>query len=309
MQLPQTVVGADGSAPAGVAVEQAAREAACHGSSLRIVHTVNWVPPPGFASVLSEAGEKALREGGERVLAEAETAARSVAPEVEVGTTLSMGDPRTVLTELSREALMTVVGSNGTSGIASGLLGSVARHLVTHAEGPVMVAREPSASSAPVVVGLDGSAEAEAATAFAFAEAAACAEPLLALHAWSEWSVPPSPPDDPSLRYARAPGQLKEGEERLLAQALSGWCERYPQVSVERRTVRERARQALIEASRSARLLVLGRRGKGGFAGLRLGSVSNAAVQHAHCSVVVVHGRRTDPKAGGPGPLLARPAV
>ncbi|UNZ20445.1 universal stress protein [Streptomyces sp. 891-h] len=309
MQLPLTVVGADGSAPARTAVEQAAREAACHGSRLRIVHTVNWVPPPGFASVLNEAGEKALREGGERVLAEAETTARSVAPEVEVSTTLAMGDPRAVLTELSREALMTVVGSSGTSGIASGLLGSVARHLVTHAESPVMVAREPSAPSAPVVVGVDGSPEAEAATAFAFAEAAACAEPLVALHAWSEWSVPLSPPDDPALRYARAPGELEAGEERLLAQLLSGWGERYPQVTVERRTVRERARQALIEASGSARLLVLGRRGKGGFAGLRLGSVSNAALHHAHCSVVVVHGRRTDSASGGQAPLFGRPAV
>jgi len=307
VQLPQTVVGTDGSPPAGAAVEQAAREAACHAAQLRIVYAVSLVPPPGIASVLDEAGEKALREGGERVLAEAEAAARAVAPEIEISTTVAMGDPRQVLAELSRDALMTVVGSSGTSGIASGLLGSVSRHLTTHAAGPVMVVRETPVPAAPIVVGIDGSPAAEAATAFAFAEAAACGDPLVALHAWSEWRVPPVPPEDPELRYAKAPGELRAGEERLLAELLSGWGERYPQVTVERRTVRERARQALIEASRSARLLVVGSRGKGGFAGLRLGSVSTAVLHHAHCSVVVVRGGRDVPDSGGQ--LLARPAV
>ncbi|WP_432108535.1 universal stress protein [Streptomyces sp. AA1529] len=294
MRLPQTVVGTDGSPPAAVAVEQAAREAACRGAQLRIVHSVDWVPPPGIATALDEAGRRALRESGEHVLSEAEARARSVAPDIDVRTTLAGGDPRPVLAELSRDALMTVVGSSGSSGITSGLLGSVSRHLATRAEGPVLVVRETPAPGGPVVVGVDGSSPAEAATAFAFAEAAACGGPLVALHAWSEWSVPPVPPHDPALRYAKAPGELQAGEERLLAELLSGWGERCPDVAVERRAVRERPRQALIEASRTARLLVVGSRGEGGFAGLRLGSVSMAVLHHAHCSVAVVRGRRDD---------------
>jgi len=45
---------------------------------------------------------------------------------------------------------------------------------------------------------------------------------------------------------------------------------------------------ALIEASRNAEMLVLGSRGRGGFAGLKLGSVSQECVQHAACPVVII---------------------
>ncbi|MGA7206344.1 MAG: universal stress protein, partial [Specibacter sp.] len=48
-------------------------------------------------------------------------------------------------------------------------------------------------------------------------------------------------------------------------------------------------RQSLIEASREASMLVLGRRGFGGFAGLLMGSVSSACASHAHCPVLIVH--------------------
>ncbi|MCX6500565.1 MAG: universal stress protein [Arthrobacter sp.] len=59
--------------------------------------------------------------------------------------------------------------------------------------------------------------------------------------------------------------------------------------NLETRLVQGHPRRILIDESRNADLLVLGRRGHGGFGGLLLGSVSSALVAHAHCPVLVVH--------------------
>ncbi len=86
-------------------------------------------------------------------------------------------------------------------------------------------------------------------------------------------------------------GEVENEETRVLSEAVAGWCDRYPEVKVRKTVVRGRASRALVEESARAQLLVVGARGRGGFTGLMLGSVSQAALHHAKCPVAVVrHG-------------------
>ncbi|SCK15740.1 universal stress protein [Streptomyces sp. WMMB 322] len=283
------VVGVDGSASSYSAVEQAAREAALHGVGLHIVTAVTMVTLPAGAGLRTyEAVRDAMYEGAERHLTQAESRARAAAPGVRISNSAPAGEPVRMLVELSRSASMIVVGHRGLGEFTGLLLGSVASHLAAHAHCPVMVLRGTPNPSGPVVVGVDGSPANSSAIAFAFAEASLAGADLRAVHVWSEWSVPPTPPRDKSPAYAKKPGELKDEEEALLAEALAGTGEKYPDVQVERRTLRGRTRQELMSAAEGARLLVVGARGRGGFAGMLLGSVSQALLRHAPCPVAVV---------------------
>jgi nucleotide-binding universal stress UspA family protein len=77
-------------------------------------------------------------------------------------------------------------------------------------------------------------------------------------------------------------------DEVVVDAILAPWLARYPDVTVSRVVARERPSDALVEAGDGAALLVVGSRGRGGFAGLLLGSVSRQVLQHATCPVAVV---------------------
>ncbi|MEV5932976.1 universal stress protein [Streptomyces sp. NPDC093250] len=285
------VVGVDGSASGLTAAEAAAREAALRGAGLRVVHAFLW-PAMHVPMAPSTIGppESGLRNLVDRFMSEAVERARAAAPEVKIDQVVLTGEPLTVLEAQSRGADLVVVGSRGMGGFVGLLVGSTAVHLVAHGRCPVLVVREQPATEGPIVLGVDGSAAGRKAVEFAFAEAALRKAPLVALHTWTPWNAPLPPPQDPSEPYAYEPGALAEEEQRLLSEALAGHRDRHPDVVVEQRTVRGGAREVLIEASRSAQLVVVGARGRGGFAGLLLGSVSQALLHHAHCPVAVVRG-------------------
>ncbi|WP_028803732.1 universal stress protein [Streptomyces sp. 142MFCol3.1] len=285
------VVGVDGSASSLAAVETAAGEARLRGAGLRVVHAFLWpaMHVPLGPSPLGPP-EGGIRNMVERLVAEAVARARETAPDVDVGHAVVTGEPLTVLEAQSRAAELVVVGSRGMGGFVGLLVGSTAVHLAAHARCPVLVVREQTSADGPIVVGVDGSAAGERAVEFAFAEAALRRAPLVALHAWTTWNAPMPAPQEASEPYANPAGALSGEEERLLSEALAGHRERYPDVVVEHRVVHGRTRETLIEASRSAQLVVVGARGRGGFAGLLLGSVSQALLHHGRCPVAVVRG-------------------
>jgi nucleotide-binding universal stress UspA family protein len=138
------------------------------------------------------------------------------------------------------------------------------------------------------VLGVDGSPNNNAAIGFAFEEAALRGVPLTALHAWSH-PVSTGPGD--MLPVVYDVGEVESEEARLLSEALAGWGDKFPDVVVDRKLVHGGARKALIDAAHEAQLLVVGGRGRGGFTGLLLGSVSQAALHHAVCPVAIIRSR------------------
>ena len=132
-----------------------------------------------------------------------------------------------------------------------------------------------------VVVGYDGSPEGTRALDWAAVEARARALPLTVIHAWDVYIG--SPVAMPMVDLGAVAQQtLDGGLEHLRKEA--------PDVPVRGVLVAGQAAAKLIEAGKSADLIVLGPRGLGGFAGLVLGSVSAQVVAHAPCPVVVVRG-------------------
>lgn len=128
------------------------------------------------------------------------------------------------------------------------------------------------------MVGIDGSPASELATGIAFDEASRRGAELIAVHTWSDRTVPELPDIELS--------KLKLRAEEILAERLAGWQERYPDVAVRRVVARDRTAQQLLEQSESAQLLVVVSR-PGGFAGMLLGSVSSTVVQSVRMPVIV----------------------
>ena len=121
----------------------------------------------------------------------------------------------------------------------------------------------------------------EAAVGFGFEAAALRGVPLVAVHTWQDTLV------DATMAPLIDWDVVAAGEREVLAERLAGWGEKFPDVEVRRLVTRDRPARALVEESGRAQLVVVGSRGRGGLAGMLLGSVSQALLRHAACPVVV----------------------
>lgn len=280
------LVGIDGSVRSLDAVLCAASAAAARGRPLRIVYAHIWPllhqgTPPGVPRVSAAS----LAEQAENDLAEAARVAASVSPDLVIGTALIPGAAAPVLISESRHAELLVLGDRGLGAFSGMIIGSIAVQAATHAHCPVLVVRGVTRDSGPVVAGVDGSAMSAAAIEFSAAEAVRRGTHLVALHAYTDVHPYGSDPETPPGHKAAV---IEEGHRQALTETIAATAARFPELTIRHEAVNGSAGRLLTERSQEAQLVVVGSRGRGGFTGLVLGSVSQHLVYHAECPVAVV---------------------
>lgn len=288
------VVGIDGSGAALAALDFALAEGRHRGAPVHVLHAWSIPLPPVPLGGPSAGGatDETLHQAAQTILDEAAEHARSVASGVTVTTELRTAAPATALLTAAHDAGMVVLGSGRRGTVAELLLGSVSLQVATHAPCPVVVVHEPdeAVSAGPdagrVVVGVDGSPVSRIALDEAFREASFRGVGLTVLHAWSGLAGFDLPGGE--LHWEELERDTEDEELRLMAEELAGLREKFPDVGVVQRLVQGSAAHAIADASAGAVLVVVGSRGRGGFASLLLGSVSHGVLHRAHSPVMVV---------------------
>ncbi|WP_406510909.1 universal stress protein [Streptomyces sp. NBC_00212] len=273
------VVGVDPAGTGRLALAWAVDEAHRRKVRLRLVLTVP--PRHDTQHVDDEPRYIALRQTGSDSIKGAAAWAEARHADVELATDLLDGAPAPVLCRLSRHARMVILGSRHLSRAQEFFdVGSVVLPVTAQAHCPVVVvgdAEHVTQQPAYLVVGIDGSEPSKAAVALAFREASlrGCA-----LRAISVWQPPAFSFQDDALALS--------AQRRMLSEAVAGWSEQYPDVALTHEAPVGHPVETLAEAAEHALALLVGRRGRGGYSGMRLGSVVHGLLHRAHCPVITV---------------------
>ena len=279
------LVAVDGSPESDAAVAWAVHEAALRHVDVTLLHVMAPMIVSWPISTLEVDIAEWQRETAREILEKAEKVFHASAAPADlphVRTESIVGPIVHALVEATRESSMIVMGDRGTGSHPRLTLGSVSAGVLHHAHCPVAVihSRPADDTSGPVVLGVDGSPASEPATRLAFEEASLRGVDLVAVHAWSDTTVFPAVEMDWHL--------YRDEAAQVLAERLAGWQESYPDVQIQRRLPCDRPAHWLTAESEHAQLVVVGSRGRGGFTGLLLGSVSSAVARSSRAPVIVV---------------------
>ena len=288
----RVVVGIDGSVSAGTAAEWAARRAEALGVGLTMVAVL---PPLRVPRSLSEmmrqkADDYAIRvvEASREKLEADAAELRAAHPRLDVETALvENSEPAVELVRATQDALVVVAGARGIGSAKPMALGSVSRHLVTHAQGLVAVipdtglAIEPSFAGT-VVVGVQ-EAGSSPALLVAAEEARRLGGRLVVSHSW-EYS-PVGIDGLPTMDVALFEQTSQELTARVAEEVRARVGDDIP---FEVRVDIGHAGETLLELSHEAELVVVGSRGRSGLSGMLLGSTAIHVLRQSISPVLLV---------------------
>ena len=301
VQIGKILVGTDFSAESQMALEHAVHIAGRTGASLVLAHAGTVL----HAQDAALAPESAALQEYRRIVAEHEAdnrrqladLGRSVRARGPVTSErLVDGFPDTGLVEAAEEedADLLAIGTHGRTGIKRFLLGSVAERVVRLAGRHVLVARTgvPPDGYRRILVATDFSPLSEGALDLAIA----LIRPAGVIDLLHAWHLPP-------LTGTLVPGRMSEAAfEPVRASVEQGVRERLEELVAPRRgadawfeltIVNEQPARAIAERAEEGHdLVIMGGHGHRGLRRWILGSVAEATVRHAPCSVLVVHQRR-----------------
>lgn len=278
------VVGVDATSTSAAALQYAALEARRLGAPLKIVHVVPdetvlvpWWPVA--VGVPSDLGDRIVRDAVEDV--------ERGDPDLPVVGCVHHGGRTRELVRSAEHAVELVVGRDDRPLLQRLVRGDTATAVASHADLPVVeVPPECLPGRAVhdvVLVGLRWPERADAVLADAFARAAVASARLVVLHAWR---FPSGYADIIESRVGVDEWRIRTTEQ--IERLLGPLRDEHPDVRVEVRAVHDDAGAALVEASRDADLVVVGRRRHGVPAALHLGGTARAVLRAAVCPVRVV---------------------
>ncbi|MFF2331181.1 MULTISPECIES: universal stress protein [unclassified Streptomyces] len=275
----ELIIGIDPARNWHLSLAWAVDEAHRRGLELRLVVAV----PPSYDRHHGDdsPGRKAMLQAGADVLREGADRARARHPQLRSATDLLDGFLAAVMGGLSARARMVVLGSRHLSRTAEYFsAGSLVVPVTAQARCPVVVvgdAEHMTQEPSHPVVGIDGSESSEAALGLAFEEADLRGAALRTVSVWQ-----------PPVVMFHDEQVAVQAQRRMLCETTAGWSSKYPDVHLTHEVPTGHPVEELAGASEHALAVIVGHRGRGGYTGMRLGSVVHGLLHRAHCPVITV---------------------